>query len=309
MGLLQMDMDILPPSDDRVFKLILTHPDAKPVLKDLVSTVLKRPVMDVEVRNNDVPSENAEEKAERLDINCKIDSDIQADLEMQASRIEEDTGNQFANLKGKSIYYLCDLHASQPSKGLRRYDGLSQTFQITFCSYTVFPQWPEFFNSFSLRHDERNALLSDALHMIFIELSKLKRNLKRPVAAMTDLEKWAIFLRYANDAKYRETVNEIIGTKEVLQMAGELLMSISQDERERAVYRSRRMYQTDMQSNIATAEDRGRKAGRLEGKQEGILEGKIEIARNLLGLKLPINQIIQATGLTHDEIMSLRTNM
>ena len=42
-------------------------------------------------------------------------------------------------------------------------------------------------------------------------------------------------------------------------MAGDLLMSISQDERERAVFRSQRMYQTDMQSNLATAEDRGRK--------------------------------------------------
>jgi hypothetical protein len=32
-------------------------------------------------------------------------------------------------------------------------------------------------------------------------------------------------------------------------MAGDLLMSISQDEKERAVFRRRRMYQTDMASN------------------------------------------------------------
>jgi hypothetical protein len=32
MGLLPMDADILPPSDNRVFKLILTSPTAKPVL-------------------------------------------------------------------------------------------------------------------------------------------------------------------------------------------------------------------------------------------------------------------------------------
>ena len=40
-------------------------------------------------------------------------------------------------------------------------------------------------------------------------------------------------------------------------MAESLLMGVSKDERECAVYRSRRMYETDMQSNIATAEDRG----------------------------------------------------
>ncbi len=35
MSPLPTDMDILTPSDDRVFKLILTKDDAKPVLMDL----------------------------------------------------------------------------------------------------------------------------------------------------------------------------------------------------------------------------------------------------------------------------------
>ena len=41
-------------------------------------------------------------------------------------------------------------------------------------------------------------------------------------------------------------------------MAGNSLMSISQDERERAIFRSRRKFQTDLQSDLATAEDRER---------------------------------------------------
>lgn len=40
-------------------------------------------------------------------------------------------------------------------------------------------------------------------------------------------------------------------------MAGDLLMSISQDERERAVFRSHRMYQTDMEPNLAAVWDNG----------------------------------------------------
>ena len=54
MGLLPMDLDILPPSDDRVFKLVLTTPDAKPVLMDLISAIIQRSVVDVEVRNNEM---------------------------------------------------------------------------------------------------------------------------------------------------------------------------------------------------------------------------------------------------------------
>lgn len=77
-------------------------------------------------------------------------------------------------------------------------------------------------------------------------------------------------------------------------MAGNLLMSISQDERERAVFRSRRMYQTDLQSDLATAKDNGRVAGRTERS--------IEIARNLLKINLPLEQFSAATGLTVEEI-------
>ena len=295
MGLLPMGADILPPSDDRVFKLILTPLDAKPVLIDLVSSIIKRPVLDVEVRNNDIPPSDTEEKAERLDVNCRIDDGSQIDLEMQASRIQEDSDGRYQNLKGKSIYYLCDLHSSQPSRGVRRYDRLSRTYQVTFCSYTVFPNRSDYVNSFSLRHDEDNELLSDAIQVVYVELSKLQEIMKKSVDDMTDLEKWAVFFQYASEPNHRETVNKVIASKEVLQMAGNRLMSISQDERERAVFRSRRMYQTDLQSDLATAEDRGERRGR------------IEVARNLLKINLPLEQITLATGLTSEEVERLRT--
>ena len=285
MGFLPEDADILPPSDDRIFKLILASPDGKPALIDLVSALLGRHVLDVVVRNSEIPPGDTQEKAERLDLNCSIDDGSQLDIEMQASRIEEEDDscdNGFQNLKGKGIYYLCDLHSSQPSKGIRRYDRLARTYQATFCSYTVFPDRAEFVNTFSLRHDRDNGLLSDAIHVIYVELSKLKGILKKPVADMTDLEKWALFLRYADIRKYRDRVNEVIESKEAMQMAGNLLMGVSQDEKERAVFRSRRMYQTDMQSNWNTAFDNGLMRGREEGREEGRLEGRREMIAAML---------------------------
>ena len=92
-------------------------------------------------------------------------------------------------------------------------------------------------------------------------------------------------------------------------MAGNLLMGISQDEHERAVFRSRRMYQTDWDSDIRTAEDRGRKEGRLDGIREGRLDGikeeKKNYARRLLSFGLPISQIALYTELTESEIREL----
>ena len=299
MYLLPMDLDILPPSDDRVFKLILTSPNAKPLLMDLISVLIKRPVVDVEIRNIELPAEDTQKKAERLDVNCRIDDGSQVDLEMQASHIEEQSDGGHRNLKGKGIYYLCDLHSSQPSKGIP-YDKLARTYQVTFCSYTVFANRKEYVNTFSLRHDEDNELLSDALGVIYVELSKLEQIVKKPAEEMSDLEKWAVFFEYADIPSQRERVNKIIETKEELQMAGELLMSISRNERERAIYRSRKMYQTDMDSNLATAEARGEKKGRAEGRQEGKAEGRTEerreIARKMKEMGFSAEQIQTVIG-------------
>jgi predicted transposase/invertase (TIGR01784 family) len=165
-----------------------------------------------------------------------------------------------------------------------------------------------------MRHDESGEPLTDAIHAIFVELSKLKKILKKPVGEMTDLEKWAIFLRYSNIPKYREIVNEIIETKEALKMGAGLLMSVSKDERERAAFRSRKMYQTDLQSDMATAEDRGIRKGRVEGLREGRTEGlregrteqKIEIARSMIMDGEPIEKITRYTGLTFGDVEDLR---
>ena len=43
--------ELLPPSEDGVFKTLLTHPDAKPILRDVVESYLRFPVVKVEVRN------------------------------------------------------------------------------------------------------------------------------------------------------------------------------------------------------------------------------------------------------------------
>ena len=70
-----------------------------------------------------------------------------------------------------------------------------------------------------------------------------------------------------------QVVNEVIKSKEALNMAGELLMSISQSEKERAVFRSRRMYQSDLESNLRVAEREGRK----------------DVAKNMLNDGVPID--------------------
>ena len=51
---------------------------------------------------------------------------------------------------------------------------------------------------------------------------------------------------------------------------------------------------------------KGKEEGRAEGRAEGMSQRSLEIARNLLSLGLPVDQIIQATGLTEEEIELLK---
>ena len=50
----------------------------------------------------------------------------------------------------------------------------------------------------------------------------------------------------------------------------------------------------------------GRAEGRAEGKAEGRAEGMLEVAKNLLSMDIPILQIMQATGLTQEQIKGLQ---
>jgi len=299
MPILETGATILPPSDDRIFKLLLTHPDAKTVLMDVISALLDCEVLDVIVRNNEVPSTDTEEKMERFDVNTIVDGGKQVDIEMQASSVEEEPNGEHTNLKRKTMYYLTDLHSSQSSKG-KAYDQLVQTYQATFCTYTVFPQRAGFVNKFSMRTDD-GYLFNEDIQAIFIELSKLQGIVQKPVDEMTSIEMWSLFFRYADIPKYRDKVNEIIKAREAMEVATELLASISQDEKERAIYRSRRMFITDMESNIRVAERRGEERGVIIGEERGIVigkeqgmaigEAKLENKLNTIAMNMKLNNM------------------
>jgi len=111
-----------------------------------------------------------------------------------------------------------------------------------------------------------------------VELTKLNEVLKKPVEEMTDMERFSVFLRYAEHPDYREVVNKVIESREGLAVAGEMLMSISKDERERAIFRNRRIALADQESNMITAV-RNAKTEEREKWQGVVADKNAEIAR------------------------------
>jgi predicted transposase/invertase (TIGR01784 family) len=65
-------------------------------------------------------------------------------------------------------------------------------------------------------------------------------------------------------------------------MALNTLIHVSRDERERAINRSRRMWQSDYESNMNTSREAGYIEGRNEGHREGRNEGRSEGRRDAI---------------------------
>jgi len=161
---------------------------------------------------------------------------------------------------------------------------------MTFCGYTLFPERESFISRFSFK-DENGMELSDAVGIIFVELTKLSNLIKKPIENMTGEEIWSLFFAYGSDPKHRELLNEIMKVRREIKMAAELLQSISKDEIERARFRSRRMFRMDMEHNLIAARD----------------EGIMAVAKNAIGMEMPVDTIVKLTGLTREEIESLNT--
>jgi PAB1-binding protein PBP1 len=104
--------------------------------------------------------------------------------------------------------------------------------------------------------------------MVVIELSKLNEILNKPVEKLNAFEMWSLFFKYAPDPVHRNKINDIITVKEEISMATTLLREISQDERERAINRSRRMYETDRISDYLTAVEIGEQRGEIREREK-----------------------------------------
>jgi predicted transposase/invertase (TIGR01784 family) len=110
---------------------------------------------------------------------------------------------------------------------------------------------------------------------------------------MDKKERWAAFFRYCAREEKRDLINELLEEEEGITMAGETVLTVSQDEREWARLESEYKYKMDQQSRLAVA------------RKEGRAESRLEIARKLKDLGILPDQITEATGLTLEVIEKL----
>ncbi|MDR2104179.1 MAG: hypothetical protein LBP51_00315, partial [Deferribacteraceae bacterium] len=146
---------------------------------------------------------------------------------------------------------------------------------------------------FKLRSED-GFLLSDDINIGFVDLTKLDEILRKPVDAMNGAEGWAVYFRYADHPNYKGLIESIIGARREIKMANEVLVHISQDEHERAKFRSRRKFLGDWDHSM------------IVSRAEGEIKGKLDAARAMFSDGLSIEKIAQYTGLSFEELEKLK---
>jgi predicted transposase/invertase (TIGR01784 family) len=225
---------------------------------------------------------------------------------MQAEAMEGDnkeTGH--ANIKGRAVYYLSAIHSRQAGRS-KDYSCFWRSFQITICGYTILPERQNFVNRFLLRNEE-DVMLSNAICVVTIELSKLKEAYAKPVAQMTPLEQWAAFFDSAHEPKKKKLLEELMSAREGIKVAAEILMNISQDPDQQALFLARHMAYMDKEhSKAVQRKEEERRLREVEtAKNEGKNEEKNMIAKKMLLDGKPIDEIVKYTGLTRAEVEAL----
>jgi predicted transposase/invertase (TIGR01784 family) len=193
---------------------------------------------------NEPPIDNLRDRQIRFDINCKAEDGELVNVEMKMKP------DDFEPVRLE--FYAGKLFTGQDIRGQdKTFDDLKQAYQITFLvNKSFFKNDDEIIHTFKYYDSKNNVSLGGRSQIITVELNKLDKIIDKSVEKMTTAEHWSVFLRYITDTTKREKINEILKVEEGIAMAGEVLMSISKDEIERARLMSEYKYVVDTQSKV-----------------------------------------------------------
>jgi predicted transposase/invertase (TIGR01784 family) len=234
-------------------------------------------------------------------------------------------------------YYLARLFSGQDIQGTgRSFGNLTRTYQIALTGSRRIYHDEALVHRFEYYDRETGTSLGGRTKIIVVELEKAESSAGKPATELSGEEKWALFLRYAKERERRNLVNELLREEEGIAMAGEVLLTVSRDEIERARLDSEYEGRLDRQAERADARqegwEEGLAEGREEGRQEGMAKGLTEgmtkgreegfkiakeaadrevrenilaSARKLKDMGFPPDKIAVALGLTTEEIGGL----
>jgi len=292
------------PRVDFAFKKLFGSEENKDLLISLINSIISKEeqIVEVELKNPYNLADYRAGKISILDIKAKSEQGRWFNVEMQ---ISEDY-----NFDKRAIYYWAKLVTEQLSEGMM-FKELKKTISINIMDFNFIPNTDEMHNCYKIINTAtgKDDKLHDIFELHYVELRKFKKTYKEINSV---LDRWSSFLTKADKLNKDEIPEELAMDKNIVKAISAVDRMF--DEEERQVYETRMQSLADVESKIASAEEKGIKKGIekgiKKGVEKGIEKGKEEsakaIARNMLKLDIELSTIAKVTGLNKGAIEELR---
>jgi predicted transposase/invertase (TIGR01784 family) len=281
------------PKIDLVFKKLFGTEQNINLLKSLVNSILPKEeqVTTLELKNPYNPADYLSGKISYLGIKATDDKGKWYDIEIQVAPYD------FFGMR--LLFYWAKMYSAQLKSG-KTYDDLRKTIVISLINFNYFVD-----KEGEERYTRRIGLTdldtkeiydqTDGLELIFVELKKFQKELPE---IHTTLERWITFLNKAHEYS-KDNLPKEIATDEIKKAMEELeIMYFNDIEQEHYESQQRRYL-----DEISFAKQKERDKEQEERKLLNAVDTtKIEIAKSLKIKNIPIEIIIETTGLTKEQI-------
>ncbi len=237
-----------------------------------------------------------------LDLVCVDKDDRTFIVEMQAA--EEDSFFE------RCVYYASGLYHLELSEG-DMYGKLHPVYVVSFLNYRLRHDdeslWDtDHFISYWRFIEKRTGMVADqTISVIFVEMTLFTKTLEECVT-----ESDRLFYIFRNSGGFQKIPEWIEKTGGISRKLAEACEVAAFDKKKRTKYEIDKMNERDILAQRVFAERKGFEAGEAQGmakgRTEGRSEGKAEVAKALIGIGMPVEQIVSVTGLTTEQVEALR---
>ena len=280
-------LKLLKPKIDVVFHALFREGN-EGITKSMIQAATKEKIEEVKLDNDrNLVGKYPEEKLGIVDLKATLNNGTICDIEIQLAD-NKDTAERF-------LFYWSRIYSAQLVKG-NDYGQLNKVIGIIIIDYNL-EKTKEIENlSTKWKIKEvstgKEIELTDVLELYIIEIPKAREILRKE--PKNELAQWVMFINDPNESEVSQIMKE---NKEIEEAMTEL-EKISKDKELRRV--------AELREKAIRDEKNGLRHAREEGIKEGIEQGIEQVAKKMLELKVPIQDIINATGLTEEEILNIK---
>ena len=277
--------------NDIIFKAFFARPGNEIFLIDFLEALLKIKIEKIKIKEEvNLEQLSVEEKGGRLDLQATLNDGIIVNIVLQMN-------NNF-NIEERTTLYSSKVNSRDAKRG-SDYSDINKVIMINILGYNLLDVEEYISETVIVLDKHRDYEVLKGIKWYFIELPKFRK--KNP--DMYDkIDQWICFIDDSN----KEAVKMAESKNVVLKKARKELDYLTGDAAVRRMAELREKWEMDEIAVKKNAERIGREEGRIEGNVEGRMAEKKETARKLLLKNMKIEEIIEITGLTEEEIKEIK---